>query len=342
MKRERFAELDALRGFAALAVVIYHYLGHAARYFHDIPTFPIGRYGVQLFFCVSGFVIFWTLQRSTSVADFAFSRFTRLYPAYWAALALCLIVSFVIRGEPLWVTGYAVNATMLQTFVGVPDVDIVFWTLAIELTFYIGMAGVYCAKQLDRMPWIALGCLAFSGVAIFLDAPDSIDHFFVARPAFLTDAASSIPYFMSGTMFFLISRDGWKRGYVAVIGCALVVAGLRGWQELAVAAFVFSVFAAAIAGRLRLLVNPVTTWLGAISYTLYLTHRNLGYEVLFALNHKGWPSWVSVLLTLATALAIASAITYFIERPSMEWLRGRWKQLRATSTITARANCAAQ
>jgi peptidoglycan/LPS O-acetylase OafA/YrhL len=335
MKQERFGELDALRGLAALAVVIYHYTGHAARYFGDFPwKLEIGRYGVQLFFCISGFVIFWTLQRSKTVGDFAFSRFTRLYPAYWATLALWLVVSVVLLGRPLWVGGYAANVTMLQTFFGVEDIDLVFWTLAIELAFYVWMAAFFVLGILSRMVLVAymwLGLSAATAIAErFVPMPKWIDTYFIF---------SAIPFFMAGVMFYLISREGWKRAYMAVIGCALVVAGLRGWTGFVVAAVVFGVFALAIGGRLRWIVNPVSAWLGAISYTLYLTHRNLGYEILFALNRKGWPSWASILLTIAAAFAVASLITYAIERPAMRVLRDwrkrgyqRWRIARCSMT----------
>jgi peptidoglycan/LPS O-acetylase OafA/YrhL len=91
----RFLELDGLRGLAALAVVLYHYLYHYNSLFgHSfaIPDFLwIGYYGVHFFFMISGFVIFWTISRTTKALDFIWSRFSRLYPVYWAALSLTFI-----------------------------------------------------------------------------------------------------------------------------------------------------------------------------------------------------------------------------------------------------------
>ena len=87
-------ELDALRGMAAMAVVVFHYTTRARNNGVQLFDFEIGHYGVQLFFCVSGFVIYWTLERSKTLMDFAVSRFSRLYPAYWAAIALLLALDF--------------------------------------------------------------------------------------------------------------------------------------------------------------------------------------------------------------------------------------------------------
>ena len=73
-------------------VVIYHYTtkyqelyGHTGSTLIDLRA---GRNGVQLFFAISGFVIFMTLERTKKPLDFIVSRFSRLYPAYWAALLL--------------------------------------------------------------------------------------------------------------------------------------------------------------------------------------------------------------------------------------------------------------
>ena len=96
----RVVELDALRGIAALAVVAFHYTTqYGQQYGHTTPLgfgFPPGNYGVNLFFLISGFVIFMTLERARSAMDFVVSRFSRLYPAYWAAMALTCIFVYVL------------------------------------------------------------------------------------------------------------------------------------------------------------------------------------------------------------------------------------------------------
>ena len=333
VKQERFTELDALRGFAALAVVLFHYSSHTVRYFHDFPfRFTVGEHGVQLFFCISGFVIFWTLERSKTVADFAFSRFTRLFPTYWTAIAVMGMMSLAHFGDPFWPRGYLVNATMLQTFLRFPDVDIVYWTLAVELVFYFWMAVLYAASQLGRIVlvsgiWLALS--AASGIAgRYVDVPGWLNTYLILP---------HIPFFIAGTMFYLIWKARPQRGHIATILCACIAAGLTGgWRKVLVAGVVFTVFGIALTGRLRLLVNPVTIWLGAISYALYLTHRNAGYEVLAALNRLGVPSTVSVALALIGALALASAITYGVEQPTLALLRGWYKRrkVRAAATET--------
>ena len=78
--RGRLVELDALRGIAAVVVVLYH-----LTYWNDAAgqaPFSVfwGHYGVELFFIISGFVIFMTLAQARDLRAFAVSRVARLYP----------------------------------------------------------------------------------------------------------------------------------------------------------------------------------------------------------------------------------------------------------------------
>lgn len=119
--KTRLSELDALRGIAALMVVIGHY---TARYndFYTPISFPFkfeyGGYGVQLFFLISGFVIFLTLNKTRHPLEFVVSRFSRLYPAYWVAVLLTftLISIFSLPDTITTPSTYdaLVNLTMLQ------------------------------------------------------------------------------------------------------------------------------------------------------------------------------------------------------------------------------------
>src|SRR5205085_8037449 len=106
---------------------------------------PWGHYGVQIFFGISGFVIFMTLDRTTTLADFAVSRVSRLYPAYWTAMFATTAVVLVAGMNNLLVSPgeFAADLTMMQGFVGLASVDGVYWTLGIELAFYFAMAGLF-------------------------------------------------------------------------------------------------------------------------------------------------------------------------------------------------------
>jgi peptidoglycan/LPS O-acetylase OafA/YrhL len=326
-KKNRFGELDALRGFAAVVVVIFHFTTRAAREGFPLFEFDIGHNGVQVFFCISGFVIYWTLERSRTLTDFAVSRFSRLYPAYWAALAVLALGNFVFSIEDsVWVTGYAVNATMLQKFVGFPDVDGVYWTLGVELTFYAWMALAFATGQLKRLIPISLVWLI---IAAWMGAVEITTHH-IPRVLDVTLIFPHIPYFIAGMMFYLIRSKGLQREYMWVLATVfLAVLAIYGPGMWWMPASVFGIFALAIAGKLRWIVNPVTLWLGDISYSLYLTHRVWGQSVMIAVERLGASKWLAFAAAIAVALFLATAIRLLVEVPALTLIRDSYKRFKA-------------
>ena len=88
-QHQRYRELDALRGLAAMLVVLFHYSwGRPENRFE----FSVGNTGVDLFFIISGFVIFMSLEKAENLRQFVGNRFARLYPAYW----VCVILTYIL------------------------------------------------------------------------------------------------------------------------------------------------------------------------------------------------------------------------------------------------------
>ena len=76
---------------------------------------------------------------------------------------------------------------------------------------------------------------------------------------------------------------------------------------------------------------PPLRWLGAISYALYVIHQMIGYRIIRTAEAYGVSQVAAFLLATAAALAIASAITYLIERPAMRAIRGAWRTRQAVA-----------
>ncbi|THE07586.1 acyltransferase [Microbacterium oleivorans] len=139
---------------------MYHYTArrHTQWEAPTIETFPFvsqfsayGFMGVQLFFLISGFVILMSVE-GRSVGEFVAARISRLFPAYWAAVILTAILIEFIAGDQLGKSVTLVqvltNLTMLQQWTGVPHVDGVYWTLAVELLFYL-LIGIFMKHEAD-------------------------------------------------------------------------------------------------------------------------------------------------------------------------------------------------
>jgi len=326
MQVARFLELDVFRGIAAIVVVLFHYTGHVRRYMGGTAAMPfnvsLGHYGVELFFIISGFVILMTLERSRTWRDFAFSRISRLYPAYWAAVIFTVLVAWACRKpHRLWLGGFLTNLTMFQRFLGWPDLDEVYWSLAVELGFYALMLTIFAAGGLARVELISVGWLAVS-----LSVPPLATSLGLSLPQWLRllMVATYAPLFVAGMVLYRARASGFTAARTALlatcVGAEFVTLGME--TGAVVTVFVLCLVAAVLGYLQRLCVRPLL-WLGAISYPLYLLHRNNGYVLMDNLHAIGVPPAICMLVAITASLLVASAFTYGIERPAMSQLR-RW------------------
>lgn len=165
---QRFWELDVLRGIAALSVVLFHYTSqYSTLYKHSDQVWfywGLGRHGVEFFFIVSGFVILITLERTKSCSDFIIKRFSRLYPAYWVGIILTFTITAIAQLPDLQVTfkDALLNLTMFQWLFNTPNVDKVYWTLKIEICFYVIMLLIYKLRLLKRVELVVSGWLTLT------------------------------------------------------------------------------------------------------------------------------------------------------------------------------------
>ncbi len=180
--KTRLQFLDALRGIAVFLVIfshIAHERSQAAQRI-DANYFQIGQAGVSLFFLISGYIIPKSLNAAPSLKVFWLHRFFRLYPAYWACLiAVILFASaglFQIR-ERVDPFGMVANFTMLQGFIGIKNVVIVFWSLKFEMAFYFLMTAIAIAGMLKR-PFLIFAGYSLLTVGVALGMKFGMHKFF--------------------------------------------------------------------------------------------------------------------------------------------------------------------
>ncbi|WNG50387.1 acyltransferase [Archangium minus] len=323
----RLLELDALRGIAALIVVLFHYTTHYDRvYGHSAPLcvqVPFGKYGVQLFFAISGFVILMSLERIERARDFLLGRVARLYPAYWAGLVLTFTVVTVFGLPQREVSAAAalVNLSMFQEFFRVPHVDGVYWTLTVELSFYALVLVLLSARMLGKVISLFIVLVALQTLAeLGLQAMGWADAArFAGRP--------HLQFFALGVLAFK-----WSRGEVP-LRAALALTGVCLAHELLVGStttvivfgVVLGVAYALSTGAMRWLAWRPLTFLGFISYPLYLLHQNIGYLIILRLEATGWRPEAAVVAALAAALLLATVVTHLVEQPALRFYR-RWRK----------------
>jgi len=120
-----------------------------------IPSDPklfldFGRISVVAFFLISGYVIPFSIPKGEMPKRiFWTARFFRLWPAYWVAILLAVLTN--TSEIPITFRNVLVNCTMLQGFLGVPDMVGAFWTLQIELVFYGLITAMIAIHIVDRI-----------------------------------------------------------------------------------------------------------------------------------------------------------------------------------------------
>ncbi|MFH8984194.1 acyltransferase family protein [Streptomyces varsoviensis] len=336
--RRRLAALDGLRLFAALMVVAYHYIAFdsgawpkSSKTLFPTAYLPAsyGWLGVELFFLISGFVICMSCW-GKSLGQFALSRLTRLYPAYWFAVVLVSLVVFVwpvVNEAPSWGDA-AVNLTMFQDPLGVTPVDGVYWTLWLEMRFYLLFA-IVAWRGLTYQRAVAF-CVLWAIAAIVAEAVDNS----LLSQLLLPD---NCWYFIAGIAFYLMHRFRPNLLLWTIVGGCFLIGQhyllqaharaeehmghqIPSWPTVAILALFFLLVAAVSLGWTRRIDWRWLSTAGVLTYPLYLVHERIGWVVIehFA-DHV--PYYALLPGLVAAMLGFAWLVHRYVERPLARLLK---------------------
>ncbi|MEN5275753.1 acyltransferase [Brucella sp. TWI432] len=333
--------VQALRGIAALAVVIFHAsallagLSDEARRTYYVP---LAFAGVDLFFLISGYIIASSVTRFGSglraSGDFIVKRLIRIWPPYAIATALFCLAFFLKNGDGPTVWEITQSLLFIQ-FDNTPSqygfaALVVGWTLNYEMFFYVLMA----AGLLVRHRWaFILSAFAILLLAVPLwQQPDlSFIQLLNAERLQANAWVFTNPLcwlFLVGAAFHFVERkqvtvsNGYVLSAVAVLAFAFFMAcylspamsrhGLTG-MGLAVV----PLFAAAILSRsvIEKFVPMPLVYLGDISYATYLTHVIMLSVVKAALASILGEGFALMLVSIAVSVVVGALYYSIIERP---------------------------
>jgi exopolysaccharide production protein ExoZ len=334
-----YQSIQALRGIAAIIVAIFH---AGLRYDPSQSTFRVGNAGVDIFFVISGFVI-WTVtvRRPASPLVFLKHRFVRLVPMYWiVTLAMVMGATLVPSAFPnMHITWPDVLLSMAflphlspstGTFEPVLGQG---WTLNFEVFFYLVFALVLLLPLRARFRAIvaALVILPVLGEAVMTP---SVPPTWLLNPLLIE--------FLGGLCIARLAAGDWRPRAAwcwasVVFGFAgLMAASPAGGDDLArvlqygVPAFLVVGGAVGLEAAGKLQVPKFLQVLGAASYSIYLTHT-FAISILGKIWPGSFPPWGFI--TLATLLAIMAGIAAYalLENPMLAVMRG--KRLPTMSTL---------
>lgn len=351
----RYQELDSLRGIAALLVVFFHFTMGRPQY---NTFFKLGTTGVDLFFVISGFVIFMSLQTKSRPLDFVINRVSRLYPTYWASVSFTfiLIIIYSIYNNTFQdldskLIQYFGNLTMFQFYlnfpIGIADLDGPYWTLIIEMLFYISILFLFLTKLLKYLS--AIGIVLSLTLVVLTNYYYDISY--VKSIIGWLPLLQFLPLFFAGTTFYKIytKKDNLVFNYSIIILCIICQIALFPFvggsnhfiscSEYSIMLFVyFTLFTLFVNNRLSFIVNKTTLFFGKISYALYLIHQyiSLGLIIPLFYNKFGCNFWVvAIFIDLPIIIGIATFITFKIEIPYSKKMK---EKLHDTAKVLRQSN----
>jgi peptidoglycan/LPS O-acetylase OafA/YrhL len=329
--------MDALRGLGALCVLVFHYSTRFHELFPQAAHVPFsflgGNYRVLLFFTISGFAIFFTLDRIATVADFIVNRFARLYPAYLVAMLLTLSIEYLARVTTLLIGPGAIlaNVTMLQGFAFLPAADGAYWTLTVEIAFYFCMVTIWKWVGLKRLEPVLIAWLALRWLyALWPGMPERIVMLAVLR---------YVPFFIIGMLAYRVwsGQRSWRQQAPYAALALLSIATIDSWDITLAGIILLALFGALIGGRLRFVRLRPLVWMGGISYSFYLIHQHVGFVVMLKMADAGYSPWAGFAAAFLVALSLGTLINRAVERPAGEAILGWWRRRSTTSAPTEAA-----
>lgn len=325
--------LQMLRGVAATLVVGFHLQAAALNEGFDAGLFALfrqGEAGVDVFFVLSGFVIFHAASqaRGLTAGRFVVQRFWRIVPPYWCMLTLTVLALLALAGmRGDWATVPGPD----QLFASVlllpwPDqVMAIAWTLTVEALFYLIFAATFFrfgagGALLALAVWAAVA----QGAKVWPDGVPMV----LALPLY----SGVVEFLMGGLIARQIAKTpslpaAGLAVFLGAFGLAAVVTGLiplslgREW----VAGVPSALLVYGLAGGGWRMPGWTLIW-GEASYMLYLSHL-LVFSItgtvlrMAGMNAYAHPIALAGLMLLALLLAVAA--TVFLERPYRRWTRPR-------------------
>ncbi|MEM9052052.1 MAG: acyltransferase [Bacteroidota bacterium] len=320
MAKRRILELDAFRGIASLSVLLYHYYKRYDEiYGHEglpVEWFQHGRIGVEVFFIISGFVIFMSVERIKKPLDFVVSRFTRLYPVYWAAVIFTFVVVALVGlpGRERSFSEFLGNLLMFHGYFDIAHVDGVYWTLRVELTFYLWILVLMLTKIIKHIEWPILATYVLNIFVWYevIELPLLAHELLLIR---------WLPLFALGICLYRYSNKSSSILTFVTLASTVLILGNFFPQHVFVVSLCFSLLVLlAVNGNLKFLTSRVIVFFGTISYSFYLIHQNLGYLIIRGGYENGYSPWLSIFLAFAVSVFVAYFLTRFVEKPARKFL----------------------
>jgi len=313
----------SLRGLSATAVCFYHFICTTIGFIDNervLSVFHYGKFGVNLFFIISGVVIPISMisgdYKLSRWISFLGKRIIRIEPPYIAAILIGIIYlyarNFIPGSNPADLTPSVINVILhlgylIPFFENQTWINPVFWTLAIEFQYYLVMSLLFPLALHKKLMLRILFYMIFI-IPVFFKTPSDLFPYW------------SI-YFLFGILYalFFTQKIGLSEYLIASITTLILISIYMGTLNAGIA---FS--GIAIIHFFRNFSWKPGNFIGNISYSLYLLHSIIGAAFVNFFSHRAESSVEKILVIISgylISVLAAYAMYRIIERPSQQLSR---------------------
>lgn len=312
--------LDAVRAFSALSVCLFHFVCTTREFIDNkfiLQIFANGKFGVQCFFVISGFIIPWSMYRSNYKLKnglvFLAKRFIRLEPPYLISILTALVMLWVRNSfyDDQGVVSAEISVKQVLYHIGymIPFqetynwLNSVYWTLAIEFQYYIFIAFVF-GLVIHNSIVVRIGFYFFCLACTFLGSDQFLPFW--------------LPFFLLGILLFLFKTAKISiYEYGAVMFIAAILLLFRYPYMMVVFSFI-PILCVLFFENVNVFVLGS---LGKFTYSLYLFHSIVGAPFVNVMSHKASEplhKFAIILAGIGISLVFSWVIYRIVERPSQK------------------------
>lgn len=358
--KHRIEALDGLRFIAFLMVMFYHYLfiaplqGYIPR-IYMVEAFSFGEYGVDLFFLISGFVITLSSENRTA-KDFLIARFNRIVPLF---IACAFILFFFSISLPMIdakerLVSLLYSLSFFPRLFGKEYFSAVYWTIAIEVTFYILVAILMSLKLWDeKRISICFFWLFISFLNCFILKNTIISNILITQYA---------GYFILGVMLFEVRTSNINPVHMLIMLLSSVLIynnmlknqlwidsfGVHFDHASILFTCFFLIVMVWIGSNISSLGTyyPAVKFLGAMTYPLYLLHADLGFWSHAIFERRWWGKYPlskeyigyysMALISVVLVFLIAYVFVKYLDPLVQKQLKRFWITIGAYKTVNVK------
>ncbi len=229
-----------------------------------------------------------SVKNVASVKQFLINRFSRLFPTYWFCVTFTFLLQVVCslylsQTENISFSRYLGNLTMIQYYLGIPNLDGPYWTMIVELLFYIAIAIIFSLNKLKYI--VPFGLVILS----ILLLSDLLLNAFFAEVCQSLPLTTHFPLFLTGIVFYKIenAENVFKQKaflygsvmYGFVMQIMLADDGGRSLEFISLNQYsvmlfcYFFIFILFVNKKMDFIINRPLLFLGKVSFPLYLIHQ---------------------------------------------------------------------